>query len=131
MLKMLVVDDEADICDFVRKFFKERHFEVFVAHNGEDALSIIELEKPKILLLDVKMPIMNGMETLKALRLRGDDIKVIMITANNDIDVAEEAKKHGATEYITKPLLLEQLERTVFTIAEQIKMDQQVVGDRR
>jgi len=122
MLKLLVVDDEADICDFVRKFFKERHFNVFVAHNGVDALSILSKERPKILLLDIKMPGMNGMETLKAIRERGDDVKVIMITAINDIATAQEAKKCGAAEYITKPLVLEQLEKTVLTIAHQIKL---------
>jgi len=122
MLKLLVVDDEADICDFVRKFFKERHFNVFVAYNGEEALRIIEKERPKILLLDMKMPVMNGMETLKAIRARGDDIQVIMITAINDIASAQEAKKCGATEYITKPLVLEQLEKTVLTIAKQLKV---------
>ena len=122
MLKLLVVDDEADICDFVRKFFKERHFNVFVAYNGEDALSILRKERPKILLLDMKMPVMNGMETLRAIRERGDDVKVIMITAINDLDVAQEAKKCGAAEYITKPLILEQLEKTVLTIARQIRV---------
>jgi len=122
MLKLLVVDDEADICDFVRKFFKERHFNVFVAHNGESALSILSKERPKILLLDIKMPGMNGMETLKAIRERGDDVKVIMITAINDTATAQQAKKCGAEEYITKPLILEQLEKTVLTIARQIKV---------
>ncbi|MBL7073093.1 MAG: response regulator [Candidatus Omnitrophica bacterium] len=123
MVKLLVVDDEADICDFVQKFFKERHFNVFVAYNGEDALDIIQKERPKILLLDMKMPVMNGIETLKAIRERGDDIKVIMVTAINDIDVAKEARKCGASEYITKPLVLEQLEKTVLAMAKRIKMD--------
>lgn len=123
MVKLLIVDDEADICDFVQKFFKERHFNVFVAYNGEDALDIIQKERPKILLLDMKMPIMNGIETLKAIRERGDDIKVIMVTAINDIDVAKEARKCGAAEYITKPLVLEQLEKTVLAMAKRIKLD--------
>ncbi|MBU0682793.1 MAG: response regulator [Candidatus Omnitrophota bacterium] len=123
MVKLLVVDDETDICDFVRNFFKERYFEVFVAHNGKDALDIIEAKSPEILLLDMKMPVMNGMETLKALRERNKNIKVVVITAIDDIDTIREAKRNGAESYITKPLLLEQLERTVLTIAEQIKMD--------
>jgi len=123
MVKLLIVDDEADICDFVQKFFKDRHFNVFVAYNGEDALNIIQRERPKILLLDMKMPVMNGIETLKAIRERGDDIKVIMVTAINDIDVVKEARKCGAVEYITKPLVLEQLEKTVLAMAKQIRTD--------
>ncbi len=123
MLKLLVVDDEADICDFVKKFFKERDFDVLVAYNGKEALNIVESDKPDIVLLDVKMPVMNGMEALTEIRKKDKSIKVIMVTAVDDVEKAEEAKRHGALEYITKPLVLEQLERTVFTIAEQIKMD--------
>lgn len=122
MVKLLIVDDEADICNFVKNFFKERYFEVFVAHNGKDALEIIDLENPEILLLDMRMPIMTGMEMLKVLKERRTDIKIIIVTAVDDIDVIMEAKKNGADRYITKPLLLEQLERTVLTVAEQIKM---------
>jgi len=65
---------------------------------------------------------MDGIETLKEIRKKGDNTKVIMITAVEDAEKAEEAKRHGVSEYITKPLLLEQLERTVITAAEQIKM---------
>lgn len=122
MLRLLVVDDEVDICDFVQNFFKERNFDVHVAHNGADALKIIEKELPHIILLDLRMPGMDGMEVLKTVCRDYPDIKTLVITALVDTAKAEEAKKHGAIEYITKPLLLEQLERSVFTIAEQIKM---------
>ncbi|MDD5040644.1 MAG: response regulator [Candidatus Omnitrophica bacterium] len=123
MLKLLVVDDEVDICDFVRSFFKERNFEVFVAYNGKKAIETIEKEKPDIVLLDMNMPGMTGLEALRELRQQGNQIKTIMVTAVDEPDKIEEAKKHGVVEYITKPLLLEQLERTVFTVAEQIRMD--------
>ncbi len=123
MIRLLVVDDEVDICDFVKNFFKERDFDVFVAYNGKEALSLVETRKPDIVLLDVKMPVMDGMETLRQIRKTGSDVKIIMVTAIDDAEKAEEAKRHGVVEYITKPLLLEQLERTVFTIAEQIKMN--------
>ncbi|MDP8299850.1 MAG: response regulator [Candidatus Tantalella remota] len=123
MVKLLVVDDEVEICDFVKNFFKERDFEVFVAYDGKEALGIIEARNPDIVLLDVKMPEMDGIETLKAIRKHNSSAKVIMVTAVEDAEKAEEAKSHGAIEYITKPLLLEQLERTVLTVAEQIKME--------
>jgi len=121
MLKLLVVDDEIDICDFVKNFFKERNFEVIMAHNGKEALSVIEREDPDIILMDMKMPVMDGIETLKELAGKGK--KIIMVTAIEDEEKAEEAKSCGAVEYITKPLMLEQLERTVLTVAEQIKME--------
>jgi DNA-binding NtrC family response regulator len=123
MIRLLVVDDEVDICDFVRNFFKEREFEVFVAHDGKEALGLIDSANPHIILLDLKMPVMGGMETLKEINKRKPDAKVIIVTAVEDIEKAEEAKRHNAVEYITKPLVLEQLERVVMTIAEQIKME--------
>ena len=123
MLRLLVVDDESDVCDFVKNFFKERNFEVEVAFNGKEAINVVTEKKPHIVLLDMKMPVMDGMEALKRIRKINSDIKVIMVTAVEDTEKAEEAKHHGVVEYITKPLLLEQLERTVLTIAEQIKMN--------
>ena len=122
MLRLLVVDDEIDICDFVKNFFKERNFEVLVAYDGKEALEVVKSKKPEIVLLDLRMPVMGGMETLKEIQNINSDSKVVVVTAIEDTDTAEEAKHHGAVEYITKPLLLEQLERTVLTIAEQIKM---------
>ena len=122
MVSLLVVDDEADICDFVKGFFGERDFEVLVAYNGREALRAVKEKDPDIVLLDVKMPVMGGMETLKEMqKLKGIHSKVIMVTAVEDIKKAEEAKRHGALAYINKPLLLEQLERTVLTVAEQIR----------
>lgn len=123
MIRLLVVDDEVDICDFVKNFFKERDFEVFVAYNGKEALGLIDSVNPHIILLDLKMPVMGGMETLKEINKRKPDAKVIIVTAVEDVEKAEEAKQHNAVEYITKPLVLEQLERSVMTIAEQIKME--------
>lgn len=122
MLRLLVVDDEIDICDFVKNFFKERNFEVLVAVDGQEALDIVKSKKPEIVLLDLRMPGMDGMDTLKEIKKMDKSTKVIIVTAVEDSEKAEEAKHHGAIEYITKPLLLEQLERTVFMVAEQIKM---------
>jgi DNA-binding response OmpR family regulator len=122
MLRLLVVDDEHDICDFVRNFFKERDFDVDIAHNGEEALALVERESPDIVLLDMKMPVMNGLETLRRIKKRDPDIKVIMVTAVDNEDMMDMAREMGVHEYITKPLLLEQLERSVLTVAEQIRM---------
>lgn len=121
MLKLLVVDDEADICDFVKNFFKERDFEVMAAYNGRDAVNIVKEKRPDIVILDMLMPVMDGMQTLKELRRLKLPIRVIVVTAVEDTDKVNEAKKYGAMEYITKPLLLEQLERTVLSIAEQVR----------
>ena len=121
MVKLLVVDDEIEICDFVKSFFKERNFEVVTAYNGEEALALVEVQNPDIIILDIRMPVMDGMQTLKEIHKRNKDCKVLMVTAVNDSAKMEEAKLYGAIGYITKPLSLEQLEKSVFMIAEGIE----------
>jgi len=120
MIKIMVVDDETEICDFVQSFFQDRKFEVFTAHNGQEALILVELKNPDIILLDMKMPGMDGLQTLKELRKREYKGKVIMVTAVEEPDKMESAKAFGAAEYITKPLILGQLEKTVLAIAVNI-----------
>ena len=121
MMKLLVVDDEVDVCDFVRKFFRERNFEVRIAHDGQSAVETVRAEDPEIVLLDLKMPVMGGIEALREIRKLDKKCKVVIVTALEDVASVEEAKSFGAVDYITKPLLLEQLERTVLTLAERVR----------
>jgi len=121
MIKILVVDDEIEICDFVKNFFRERDFEVFTAYNGKEALSLIEAQKPDIILMDVKMPVMDGMQALKEIKMRDIKTRVVMVTAVEDIEKVEEARRYGAVGYVTKPLSLEQLESSVLKLAEEVK----------
>ena len=113
MHKLLVVDDENDICDFVKTFFKERGFHVYTALSGEDALDMAKKERPDIVLLDIKMKGMDGLAALKHIKELDRSIKIIMVTALADQDKMHEAYKLGACDYITKPLILDYLEQTV------------------
>lgn len=109
MTKILLVDDEWDVCDFMLRFFKERNFEVFTAQNGIDALSIAEKDRPNIVLLDLRMKDMSGMEVLKGIRRINADARVVMVTCVQDVEAMKEAKDLGAVAYITKPLVLNNL----------------------
>jgi len=113
MHKLLVVDDENDICDFVRTFFKDRGFHVFTALNGEEALAIAKKDRPDMVLLDIKMKGMDGLAVLKYIKELDKSIKIVMVTALEDQDKMREAYKLGACDYITKPLILDYLEQTV------------------
>lgn len=113
MHKLLVVDDEHDICDFVKNFFNDRGFQVFTALNGEEAISITKKEKPELVLLDIKMQGMDGIAVLKHLKEIDRNLKVIMVTALEDQDKMNEASRLGACDYITKPLMLDHLEQAV------------------
>ena len=113
MRKLLVIDDESDICDFVKNFFQERGYSVFTALNGDEAISLVKREKPEVVLLDVKMKGMDGIAVLKHIKDIDKKIKVIMVTALEDRDKMDEACRLGACEYITKPLALDNLEQAV------------------
>ena len=113
MKKLLVVDDEHDICDFVKSFFQERGYAVLTASSGEDALKMIKSDRPDLVLLDIKMKGMDGIAALKHIRDIDKKIKVVMVTAMEDQDRMDEACKLGACEYITKPLILDNLEHAV------------------
>lgn len=121
MLKLLVVDDEIDVCDFVKSFFRERDFEVLVAYNGQEALTLVEARKPQIIILDMRMPVMDGMTMLKELRRSNSESKVIMVTAVEDPEKEAEARGYGVVDYLTKPVILEQLEKTVCSLANNIR----------
>jgi DNA-binding NtrC family response regulator len=113
MRKILIVDDEIDICDFVKNFFQERGYQVLTALNGEDAIVIAKAERPELVLLDIRMKGMDGIAALKHLRHLNRSQKVIMVTALEDQDKMDEANRLGACDYVTKPLMLDYLEHTV------------------
>lgn len=113
MHKILVVDDEHDVCDFVNNFFKDRGFRVFTALNGDEALAVAKKERPDLVLLDIKMKGMDGLAVLKHIKELDRNIKIIMVTALEDQDKMHEAYKLGACDYITKPLVLDYLEQAV------------------
>jgi YesN/AraC family two-component response regulator len=121
MIKVLIVDDEVDVCRFAKSFFEARGLAVFTALGGQEALEIFRGQKPDIMLIDVKMADMDGVALLKEIKKLDKKTDIIMVSAIEDMDVIEEAKRHGATEYITKPLVLEELEKIVLERAEWIK----------
>ena len=112
-MKLLIVDDEVEICDFLKSFFEERNYEVKTASSGQAALDAIEQFKPQIVLLDIKMPGMDGIQVLGTVKKKFPRTKVIMVTALETRDKIEECLRLGADNYITKPLSLEYLENDV------------------
>ena len=113
MSKLLIVDDEIDIREFAKNFFQKRGIAVFTASGGQEALEIIEQETPDLVLLDVCMEDMTGVEVLRELRTKHNSVKVIMVTGVEEQAVLEETKALGVVQYIHKPLILEELEKVV------------------
>ena len=113
MSKLLIVDDESDIREFARSFFKKRGVDVFTASGGRQALEIIAKESPSLVLLDVRMEEMTGIEVLRELRKTNPLVKVIMVSGVEDEETIKEAKSLAVIGYIHKPLILEELEKIV------------------
>ena len=113
MSKLLIVDDEEDIREFAKRFFVKRGINVFTAGGGRQALEIIDENQPDLVLLDVQMGELNGIEVLKKLRDSQNEIKVIMVTGAEDLDIINEANSLVVKGYVHKPLVLEELEKIV------------------
>jgi len=113
MAKLVVIDDDKDTCEYLKEFFEQRKCIVLTANSGAEGLSIIKEEKPDIVLLDVKMEGMNGLETLKEIKNFDPTIKVIMVTVASDQETHQKAVELGADDFIKKPLNTGYLEGTV------------------
>ena len=120
--KLMVVDNEIDICNFVKSFFEMRGFEVSTALNGDDALKKINHEQPDIVILDVMMRSDDeGIVYLPKIKEARPSAKILMVTGVDDEKIVEAAKRLGADDYITKPLMLEYLETTVMSKINKLK----------
>jgi two-component system, OmpR family, alkaline phosphatase synthesis response regulator PhoP len=106
MIKILLVDDEKDILDFLSYNLKKHGYEVLTASNGSAALKIAQLERPDIILLDIMMPIMDGIETCRHIRAdpRLKDILIAFLTARDEDRTQIEALDVGGDDFITKPI---------------------------
>ncbi len=107
---LLVVDDEKNTREALSKILSEDGYEVMTAADGFQALDQVTRELPDLILADLKMPGMDGIELLSRARLKGYDIPFVMMTAYGTVESAVEAMKKGAEDYLTKPVNIEELE---------------------
>lgn len=117
---MLVVDDEKTTVDFLKDFFEQEGFRVRTACSGQAALEAVSLLEPHIILLDVQMPGMNGMQALKQIKQTNPKIKVLMVTGENDDETIENVLQAGADYYLLKPFKLQALITQVREIVSQL-----------
>lgn len=122
ILHVLIVDDEQDIREGSERILTRMGFRVSMAANGKDALVSFQKEKPAIVLLDLKMPGMDGMEVLEQIRKIDGNTIVIVITGYATVETAIQAMKQGAYDFIPKPFEPDQLRLIVNRASEKIRL---------
>ena len=105
---IVVVDDEKSILKYISQQLKAKGYNVYPGTNGEEAISLVEQHDPDLLLLDLKMPVMNGLEVCKRLR-EWSKVPIIVISAYDDVEYVVEALNSGADDYVRKPFHQEEL----------------------
>ena len=117
--RLLIVDDEPLILEVLTEHFKSE-YDVETALNGADALGAILRARPDVVMLDINMPRMNGVEVLKDIKQIDESIAVIMVTANEQVAMAAEALRNGAFGYVPKPFDFRYLDHLLATIIDHL-----------
>ena len=128
MESILVVDDEKNYPLILGAVLEEEGFEVLTANSGAEALEILETSDVDLVLTDMKMPVMDGIDLLEKIKIRDSELPVIMMTAHGTVDKAVEAMEKGAYSYILKPF---DNERLIIYVNKAIAMYRVVKENRR
>jgi signal transduction histidine kinase len=118
--QILLVDDEEDIRDVLSVYLVSNGYEVYPAENGEEALNLFRKHKPPVVLSDIKMPGIDGIELLKKIKNESPDTEFIMITGHGDMDLAITSFQDQAADFITKPINVNILDIALKKVREKI-----------
>lgn len=108
-MKILVVDDDPAVRESLRRSLIFNGYAVILATDGEEALDKIQSERPDMVILDVMMPKIDGLEVCRELRSQGDDVPILLLTARDSVSERVAGLDAGADDYLTKPFALEEL----------------------
>lgn len=121
-MKILIIDDERAIRNSFSGILEDEGYDVDVAENGQQGCEMVEKEKYDVIFCDIKMPVMDGVETLKKLMSMGIDAAVVMISGHADLATAVECIKNGAFDFIEKPLDLNRILITVRNAKDKVHL---------
>jgi len=130
MIKILIIDDERPIRETLEMFLREKGYEVLTSEDGEDGLKAVQSERPEIVILDIRLPGMDGLEVLRRIKEKQEDIHVIMMTAYHDMETTDQAMKLGAYEYIHKPLDVDEFEMAIEKVVSNLFQEMRQAGKK-
>lgn len=116
MFQVLIVDNKREICNFLSEFLSLRGFRPSMATEGKEALLKVKEERPELVILDVKIPDLDGLQVLAEIKKMDKNIEVIMITPFDQEEVKERVFRLGAADYLAKPFTLQSLEESILRL---------------
>ncbi|QNB46271.1 response regulator [Thermanaerosceptrum fracticalcis] len=128
---ILVADDEPSVQSLLENILLKEGYNVILAGNGQEAVNRFRQYSPELILLDVRMPVMDGLEAFKIIRQENQEVLIIMITAYGTIETAVQAMKMGAFDYLVKPFNLEELKVVIKKALEMYSMSSELRTLRR
>ena len=128
MAKILIIDDDSSIRESIDLYLTEEGHDLYTAVNGTDGLNKFVETSPDVVILDIRLPDIDGFTVLEDLQEEDEDVKVIMITAHHDMDTTINAMKAGAFDYIRKPLNIDELDIAIHKALKSIEMEKKING---
>jgi len=127
MNKILIIDDDESICKTLELHLKRNGYDVSFAHTGRDGIGLAAERMPQLVILDIRLPDIDGIEVLRQIKAINKDKYVIMITAFQDMETTIKAMQEGAFEYIHKPISIDELDRAIDNAVKSLNM---LTGER-
>ncbi|HAR97384.1 MAG TPA: Fis family transcriptional regulator, partial [Syntrophus sp. (in: bacteria)] len=128
MPKILVIDDDRSICETLDLYLTEEGYEVKTALTGTEGLNAFVETVPDLVILDIRLPDIDGFTVLEDLREEDENVKVIMITAFHDMETTIKAMKGGAFDYIHKPVNVDELDMAIRKALKAREMERKIDG---
>ena len=127
MKKIVLIEDDADLYNLVQYNLDKEGFHVVGSQTGKGALDLCRREHPDLVILDVLMPMMNGLEACRELRRKGDDTPVLVLTARDSVDDRVDGLDAGADDYLVKPFALRELVARVRALLRRTQPEREVI----
>ena len=128
MAKILVIDDDVSISETLELYLTEEGYDVVTANTGTEGLNRFVKHSPDVVILDIRLPDIDGFTVLEDLREENENVKVIMITAHHDMDSTIKAMKGGAFDYIHKPINVDELDMAIRKALKTFEMEKKIDG---